>query len=151
VLAAALLLAAAAPHSQTPQAFVANLYAYYRNRNFSPFRHVEAIFAPRLAAAIRLDEKRSPPDEVGALDWDPICGCQDWSKLRPEIRRIAPISPDRVALAIRLYDMNHHHSLSLVLERTTAGWRVADILDRGSLLALLDRANGERRKLRRRH
>jgi len=78
---AALLLAAAAP--QTPQAFVSQLYARYRDERFSPFHHIDGIFAPPLARAIRLDQKLAGPGEIGALDGDPICDCQDSDGYRP--------------------------------------------------------------------
>jgi hypothetical protein len=144
----ALLLAAAALQPKSPQAFVTNLYAKYRDANFSPFNHMDTIFAPRLAAAIRLD-RRLAENEVGTLDWDPICGCQDWTNLRPEIRHPTMVSTSRAAVAIKLYDMNRFHSLGLILTHGKAGWRVADVIDHGSLLALLERENSK--ALRSRH
>jgi len=148
---AVLLLAAATPQAQTPQAFITTLYANYRDTNFSPFDHRNAIFAPRLAAAIRLDEKLTPSGYVGTLDWDPICGCQDWTSLRPEIRHIVMSSPNRATVTIGLHDGDHFQPLGLILDHTKDGWRVADVLNHGSLLALLDRENGAALKRRHRH
>lgn len=136
----AVLFAAAALQPQSPQTFVEHLYANYRSNSFSPFDHADAIFTTRLAAAIRLD-RRFSADEVGTLDWDPICGCQDWAQLRPEIKRVTMISAGRAAVVIRLHDMDRSHSLSFILTHEKAGWRVADVLDGGSLLALLEREN----------
>ncbi len=133
---AALLLAAAAP--QTPQAFVTHLYAHYRDEHFSPFDHIDAVFAPRLAAAIRLDRKLAG-DEIGALDSDPICLCQDTDGLRGEIRRVVLIAPDKAVVSLTL-----HYAATpptaparLTLQRLGSGWRVADVaMENG--LSLLD-------------
>jgi hypothetical protein len=125
---AALLLAAAAPQASTPKAFVTQLYAHYRDARFSPFDHIDAIFAPRLAAAIRLDRKLAH-GEIGALDSDPICLCQDSEGLRGEIRRIAMVAPDQAVVTLTL-----HYAATpptaparLTLHHVAAGWRVADI------------------------
>jgi len=139
---AALLLAAAA--AQTPQAFVTQLYARYRNESFSPFNHIDAIFAPRLAAAIKLD-RRLAQGEIGALDHDPVCLCQDASGLRAEILHVASPAPDRAVVSMMLrYDGSPHIAPTrLTLQRLHAGWRIADLSDQGSLLAYLDHANRE--------
>ena len=42
---------------ETPRAFMERLYASYRNSDYSPFRHPEKVFAPRLLAAINEDSR----------------------------------------------------------------------------------------------
>lgn len=123
-----LLLAAATPQTQTPQAFVTTLYAHYRDEKFSPFDHIEAIFAPALAKEIRLDTKLAD-GEVGALDSDPICLCQDSDGLRAEIRRIAMIAPGKAVVALTLHYAGTPPTAParLTLQRLPSGWRVADI------------------------
>src|SRR5919199_946809 len=80
---AAAALAAAAP-GETPRGFVERIYAGYRHDNYSPFEHAERIFAPPLLAAIREDERLSR-GEVGFLDADPLCQCQDAGGIHPRI------------------------------------------------------------------
>lgn len=143
----ALLLAAAALQPQTPQAFITHLYAQYRHERFDPFDHIDAIFARPLAAAIRLDAKLTPRGYAGALDWDPICSCQDSEGLRAEIQRIVPATPNRVTAMLTLHYAGTPptQSARLILERTLVGWRVLDVRmgDGRSLLAFLNGANRE--------
>ena len=70
------LLVAAAPAAETPKAYMERLYAGYRNSSFNPFDHPERYFAPRLLAAIK-EDARLANGEVGYVDGDPICQCQD--------------------------------------------------------------------------
>ena len=81
----ALLAATTAPPT-SPQAFMQRLYAQYRNADFSPFTHIDRVFAPHLIAAIKEDE-RLAHGEVGYLDGDPVCQCQDPAGMHPTGRR----------------------------------------------------------------
>jgi hypothetical protein len=143
VLAALVLAAATIP--QTPQAFVMQLYARYRDENYSPLDRIDAVFAPRLAAAIRLDRKLAGPGYVGALDGDPICLCQDAEGLWASIRHISQPSPGRATALVTLHYAGQPPTAParLTLVRTTQGWRVADTAmeDGRSLIAWLDRQN----------
>jgi uncharacterized protein DUF3828 len=139
-------MAAPAPPAETPRAFVARLYAGYRDGNYSPLVRPERIFAPPLVAAIREDVRLSR-DEVGFMDADPLCQCQDPSGLRPVVGKVrqptARTATARVGLSFGASD---RRELRLRLVRTGAGWRIADIVtaDEPSLLAGLQRFNRRR-------
>ena len=60
--------------------FLADLYDQYKPGRPAPHplgKQAEQIFAPPLLGLIRRDQNREA-GEVGALDYDPICACQDY-------------------------------------------------------------------------
>ena len=82
-----LAAAAAQPQAGTPRAFLERTYASYGSPNFNPFDHLDRYFAPRLIAALR-ENSRLAHDEVGYVDGDPICQCQDPDGLHAKITRV---------------------------------------------------------------
>ena len=137
-----LLLAGAQP-AQTPRAFLERVYAQYRSPRFSPLEHPERIFSPVLTAAIRRDQ-RLAKGEVGYLDGDPLCDCQDYQRITLRIDSLRRPTRSTAAASVRVnlgFDQPRRLRLNLVL--TKAGWRVADVVgtDGHSLLSELNRAN----------
>jgi hypothetical protein len=145
ILAAALLAPAAAP-VETPQGFVTHLYASYRNKDFSPLAHPERTFTPRFVAALK-EDARLFRGEVGFIDADPICQCQDPGGMRTSIAGVqqsAAAAAVRVTLPLGGSDIR---SIRLKLTKTAAGWRVADIVaaDEPSYLHDLQASNRRKR------
>jgi Protein of unknown function (DUF3828) len=145
LLAGWLAPAAAAPDS--PRAFVERLYASYRSETWSPLSRPERVFAPPLVAAIR-EERRLSRDEVGFMDADPICDCQDPSGLRAQIASVT--EPARGTAIVRValrFGPSDRRDLTLRLVRLATGWRVADVAstDEPSLLADLKAWNRRKR------
>ena len=144
------LAVAAAPLAETPKAFVERVYASYRDRDFSPFVHAERYFSPRLNAAIK-EDARLAKGEVGYLDGDPLCQCQDADGLRSKVLRIR-LEGSATALAELLLDYPDSTAthVRLTLIRTNDGWRIGDVgaSDEPSLLRALEASN---RKARARH
>ena len=132
--------------AETPRSFLQQVYAGYRTPDYSPLERLDATFAPALAAAIREDE-RLANGEVGYLDGDRLCDCQDFQKLRATIRSVKR-PHQRTASAVVDVDLGFDQARHLRIElvRTTAGWRVADILSRdgSGLLRNLKRSNRSR-------
>ncbi|HYI38866.1 MAG TPA: hypothetical protein VE053_00945 [Allosphingosinicella sp.] len=142
---AALLLAAASP-AESPGSFVERLYSGYSDPDYSPLARPRRVFAPPLVAAIREDARLSR-DEVGYMDADPLCQCQDPAGLRPTIREIGRPSRNSATVQILLdFGGSDRRELRLRLVRTAAGWRVADVVtaDEPSLLESLGRFNRRR-------
>ena len=142
-LAAALL---AAPAAESPRAFVERLYAGYRDPDYDPLARPERIFAPALVAEIRKDWKLSR-EEVGYMDADPLCQCQDAAGLRAIIGGPGRSGYGPAAVRVRLsLDGSERRDIVLRLVRTAQGWRVSDIAtaDEPSLLAGLRRFNRRR-------
>ncbi|HEX3664646.1 MAG TPA: DUF3828 domain-containing protein [Rhizomicrobium sp.] len=69
---------------ETPQAFLQRLYAAYaphgKGNDFS-YPDARAIVDASLLARLRNDRIKSK-GEVGAMDSDPICQCQDWESFK---------------------------------------------------------------------
>ena len=126
-----LLLAAAAAQAPagTPEGFIQRLYASYNRTDFSPFKHPERVFAPRLLAAIN-DDRRLNGDEVGYIGGDPVCQCQDAAGLRATITKVVVQDRNharvRVSISLQGYAPR---PVMFTLVRTRAGWRIADIVD----------------------
>jgi len=142
------LAAAAAPVSETPRGFIQRIYAGYAHKNYNPLDHAERTFAPRLTAAIREDE-RLASGEVGYLDGDPLCDCQDYAKLAATIRSLKVSGKANAVAAVHVtYGTGEARDLKLTLVRTANGWRIADISspEEPSLLHALEKSNAEAKK-----
>ncbi|HEX8380381.1 MAG TPA: DUF3828 domain-containing protein [Allosphingosinicella sp.] len=143
-LAAALL--ALAPAAESPRGFVERVYAGYRDSDYDPLAAPQRIFAAPLVAAIREDSRLSR-DEVGYMDADPLCQCQDAAGLRPVVGEVRQPARSRAIARILLdFGGRDRRDVRLRLVRTGAGWRISDIVtaDEPSLLAALQRFNRRR-------
>ena len=129
--------------AETRKAFLVRIYASYHDRNFNPLTHPDRYFAPRLKAAIDADSQLAK-GEVGYVDGDPICQCQDAEGLRARVASVQQLSRDRavVRVLIALHGYKPRPA-RLSLTRTRAGWRIADIAsaEEPSLLAGLTASN----------
>ena len=134
LLAALLSLLAAAPAGAgradlaSARAFVDALYAGYVSGNAPPPQGSVApqIFSPALLRLIRVDQARAG-GEVGALDHDPLCACQDFtiSRLSVHGRRIAA---DRARFDVRFDNAGTATLIGLELVQLPGvGWRVSDV------------------------
>jgi hypothetical protein len=143
MLPLALLLAATQP-AESPAAFVHRVYDGYRHSGYSPLSHPDTLFSPTLAAAIRED---SSGGEVGYLDGDPLCDCQDYDRISARILSIR--RPNDHAANVRIHvtlGPKEARELRLNLVLARSGWRIADVVDpRGhSLLRELQKSSGNR-------
>ena len=120
------LAAAAVASAETPRHFVERIYAGYARESYSPLARPGRIFAPVLVAAIHEDQRLSK-GEVGFLDGDPVCDCQDPAGLRATIADIATTAPNAATVHVALRFGTDRRALTLRLVRTAAGWRIADI------------------------
>jgi hypothetical protein len=72
---------AAAPTADDAKAFLTGIYNHYVDEksqsDFDPaFKNQSDYFDPDMVALMKEDD-RLKGENVGALDWDPFCGCQD--------------------------------------------------------------------------
>jgi hypothetical protein len=60
--------------------FVTGLYAAYAKHPGPDYlgRQAKTVFSPALLDLMRRDAARTPKGDVGTLDGDPICNCQDY-------------------------------------------------------------------------
>ncbi len=97
------------------------------------------VLAPGLLALVDADRKAAG-GEVGALDFDPFCGCQDFDVTAV---RVTPeqLGPGKAEISVAFRNFGKPGKTRLSLVKTSNGWRVSDIHtgDVPSLVALLRR------------
>jgi hypothetical protein len=138
-----LVAAAGAQPTETPRTFVERLYASYQKADYSPFKQPERVFAPSLLAAIN-EDSRLARGEVGYLDGDPVCQCQDAAGLKATITGVRLQGPGKAIVNVSIgLDGEKSRAARLNLIRTKAGWRIADVSSAAepSLLHGLERSN----------
>ena len=147
LLFAALLLtmgfSAEAASVEPPETFVKRVYARYRSTGPGVLISRpggDAFYTTALLDAFARDRAGAGSDGV-ALDWDPICGCQDYD-LRLGTVTVTKRGDETADARVAFTNLGSRRSLVLTLSRTQAGWRIADVSDKdvGSIVALLGRA-----------
>ena len=142
-LMAAMIAVAGSAHAQTladARGFVTGLYAAYAHSEpdyLGPM--ARQVFSPRLLGLIRRDA-RNAHGEVGALDGDPICDCQDPDGVRLVGLDIAASGPGRATARVRLhFDGSRAEAMTLDLVSVRGQWRVDEVhtKDTPSLVRLL--------------
>ncbi|MGE5721922.1 MAG: hypothetical protein ACM3YM_05620 [Sphingomonadales bacterium] len=139
---AALPCAAAAREPAGARAFITHIYAGYPRHSPRSQRELDAMFEPELSALIR--RSGSNPDEVGPLDGDPICQCQDDTGLRYRIVSIGGAGRQARAVVRNSFVAPARPTSFLVtyrLVRIAGRWRIFDIAgpDQPSMRAWLRR------------
>ena len=142
----AFLVAAAQP-AETPKAYMERLYASYRDPNFNPLDHPDLYFASRLVTAMK-EDARMAKGEVGYVDGDPICQCQDPDGLRAKIVRVTRQGASKAIVEVIIdFEDSTLRRVRFSLVRTAAGWRIADVssADEPSFLRAIEDANRKAR------
>lgn len=124
------------------RAFVAHLYrAYARGEPDYLDREAGRVFAPRLLALIRRDRATTPAGEVGVLDGDPVCDCQDADGLKVGHVAVTALGPGHARADITVRFPDGPRVISLDLAASHNAWRIADIHthETPSLVRLLER------------
>ena len=103
------------------------------------------VFDPSLIALFRADQKSLGPDEVGVLDGDPICSCQDWDGIWNLKIAIQPLRDGRAKAAVSFALFAPQagtdrdlRSLEMTLVSVGGQWRIWDILDKSDPKAPFD-------------
>ncbi len=140
-LATAAFLQAAHASAQDADAardFLASVYHHYQNDGigvdaYSP--HGNLYFHSSLIALMLEDQKAASPD-VGAINADPVCACQEWDGIWDLKIDVHIDGPERATAAVsfalsapqdRPKDASRKLSITLAVEN--GEWRIYDILD----------------------
>jgi len=130
---------AAAQDLGQAHAFVADLYAGYGRKPGPDYtgRQAPTVFSPRLLKLIRRDAARAK-GEVGALDGDPICDCQDQEITQVDVA-VEAAGPDKATARVSFRNFGEAQSVRLDLLWAHGHWRVDDTHSEStpSLAALL--------------
>lgn len=131
MLVAGLLAIAASAQAQdlpAAQTFVTGLYSAYQRQPGPDYlgKQIGEVFAPDLIALIRREAASVPKGDVGALDGDPICDCQDWQISKVEVTVSAP-KPGAAEADVRFQNAGEPRQVRLDLVAVQGRWRVGDV------------------------
>lgn len=121
--------AAPTPAAQTPEAFVRSLYSEGDTRpGASGLPSERPVWSARTQALLAESDRLTPEGEVGFLEADPICDCQDGTPVLQSVTA-TPAGPGRADVAVVQGFTEpgadvHHKTYNLVLEG--GQWRVDD-------------------------
>lgn len=107
--------------------FVEALYRAYHGEGPDVLGRGRArVFSPRMIALLRRDRRLTPRGEVGALDGDPICDCQDFeiSQVRVEV---TPSGPGGVTAVAHFINLGTATTVRLDLIPVRGQWRVDNV------------------------
>ncbi len=135
-------------HGQTleeARAFTLGLYRAYAHGSpdvLGP--QAGDIFARPLLDLIRQDQTSTPAGDVGTLDGDPICDCQDAADVSRVSVEVSRLSPSKAKARVRFALAGEPRTVRLDLTAVAGRWRVEDVRtkDTPSLVGLL--RSGER-------
>lgn len=124
------------------RSFLSHIYAgYHPDAGLDAILPDEAVYTPALIAAMEANND-AYAGEVGYLDGDPLCDCQDTAQdLRQLSFDIQPLADGQLRASAQFDDPQHPLQLQLTLQRQGSSWRVADIANPSapSLLQALGR------------
>ena len=139
---------AAAPDANSARAFVQGLYKHYPQKGQGPVfaptdTDAAKVFDPGMVKAFR-DDTRLAGGEVGFIDSDPICDCQDDDGLRSAIQSVTMTGAASADAVVKLSFPNDKPIIqTLHLAVVKGAWRIHDITtpDEKSFRADLLKAN----------
>ena len=144
ILAVTALLVPLQAHAQdieSARAFTWSLYrAYEHGGPDYAGRQAPETFAPHLLSLIRRDQAETKPGDVGVLDGDPICSCQDASGMKATDVKVQAAQNNQAEAAVTLHFPDGNRLVRLDLQAIDGQWRVADVhtKDTPSLVGLME-------------
>jgi hypothetical protein len=125
-------VAAGAPDANAARAFVQKLYSHYPQPANGPFfeptdKDAAAVFDPGMIAAFR-EDTRLAKGEVGFVDGDPICQCQDDGGMKSKIVAVTMQGTAKADVLVSLlFEGGKPNPVTLHLVVVNGQWRIYDI------------------------
>lgn len=121
--------------------FIRGLYAKYTpNGKPIPFVYPDAknIVDAQMLALLKNDQDKSK-GEVGAMDGDPVCNCQDWGGLKITALRATMQGNNTATADVAFTNAGSSEKIHFSLVWVNGGWRIHDIgtKDQPSLVTYL--------------
>ena len=113
----------------TARVFLDQIYAQYIGPGKGPQslgKDAPELFAPELLALIREDQRNSQ-GEVGLLDHDPICSCQDFENLKVTKIKVTALGSNRAKAKVDFVNGGKKVEVGFLLIRKAGQWRILDI------------------------
>ena len=123
---------AAAPDVNSARAFLQKIYAHYpqpaNGPVFSPTdKDAASVFDPGMVALFR-EDTRLAKGEVGFVDADPLCQCQDDGGLKPKILSVVLQGANAATAVVDLrFEGGKPNPLTLHLVVVNGQWRIYDL------------------------
>ncbi|MGA0600036.1 DUF3828 domain-containing protein [Caulobacter sp. KR2-114] len=129
---------AAGQDAADAKAFLEGLYANYAkgastdNNAFAPMdKDAPRVFDKAMVDLLARDAKLNGPDEVGFIDGDWLCDCQDYDKITATVTvQSATATAAKAVVDFKVFDQMHRNAFDLVKEG--GAWRVHDVQDVGA-------------------
>ncbi len=127
----------AAPPTGQPaadaKAFLEGLYAHYKSAKDHSFSPMDAaareVFDPELIQ-LMADDSKVLKGEVGAIDGDFLCDCQDYETINATVAvQSATPTTAKATADFKVFDQTHHNSFDLV--NVNGAWRIHDVTEAG--------------------
>ncbi len=116
--------------AEDPGAWLRSVYAKYQTPDFSPFTAQADYFDPVLIAAMAENARLTPEDEVGAVDADPICSCQDSSGMEARVVEVTTTSATTALGKVDLWaGTPDQRRLEVDLVLVGGKWRIHNVRD----------------------
>ena len=132
-------LSSAQPNN-SPKDFIKSLYRHYENGSAGidlGDRSARRYFTSSLLAMVQADAKAAGPGNVGAIDADPVCACQDWDgiwdldiNVKSQTPEFAQVDVSFSLAPPRRDQKSDPRRLSIKLIPEHGRWRIDDVIDR---------------------
>lgn len=119
---------AATAQAEGAEAFVRQTYAAYHDDPNVQSGGSDAVWSTRTKAL--WDANFEAAEGVGYLGFDPVCNCQDWTKLHITALTVTPTGPDSADAAVTFVNGEPPVTVSqtLKLVREGGNWAIDDIV-----------------------
>ena len=119
---------AATAQADGAEAFVRETYAGYHDDPNVQSGRTDAVWSARTKAL--WDENFEAAEGIGYLGFDPVCNCQDWTRLHITALTVTPTGPDSADAAVTFVNGEPPQTVSqtLKLVREGGSWAIDDIV-----------------------
>lgn len=138
----------AQPPSQTVEQTVRQIYQNYKSDASTPYfgeTGERAITSARIQQALTLNDNLTLPGNIGWLDYDPVCDCQDFGDLVLESVAITQPDADHADAVVRFRifkDDKEKTTQTLKMVAENGRWVIDDIVsNHGSVLQAVNSEN----------
>lgn len=138
----------AQPPSQTVEQTVRHIYQNYKSDATAPYfgeTGERAITSARIQQALTLNDNLTLPGNIGWLDYDPVCDCQDFGDLVLESVAITQTDADHADAVVRFRifkDDKEKTTQTLKMVAENGRWVIDDIVsNHGSVLQAVNSEN----------
>jgi hypothetical protein len=116
-----------AENTTSAKQFLSSIFLEYQSKKTIDHlgKAADTIFAPQLLGLIRKDEQQAN-GEVGLLDGDPICDCQDYqiSDVRIEIKEL---KTSELEADVHFKNFQQEKTLNFTMVPIEKKWKIADV------------------------